>query len=229
MQAMTAPHLVPVPTLREAARWAPEQIVELAQAHADTRRQLDAMQLEFQAVKHQLEWFRRQLFGQKSEKRMLETPPAQLHLGELPLPESTPPAPRQAVAGHTRHPRSTDYTQGEDGSALFFDEARVPVETIAVPNPAIEGLLPDQYEVIGEKVSHRLAQRPGSYVILKYVRPVIKRRDTAVISCPPAPAGVIEGSRADVSFLVALLLDKFAWHLPLYRQHQRLADAGITG
>ena len=27
--------------------------------------------------------------------------------------------------------------------------------------------------LIGEKVSHRLAQRPGSYVILKYVRPVI--------------------------------------------------------
>lgn len=37
-----------------------------------------------------------------------------------------------------------------------------------------------------------------------------------------------EGSRADVSFLVGLLLDKFAWHLPLYRQHQRLFDAGIT-
>ena len=33
-------------------------------------------------------------------------------------------------------------------------------------------LTADQYEVIGEKVSHRLAQRPGSYVILKYVRPV---------------------------------------------------------
>ena len=25
-----------------------------------------------------------------------------------------------------------------------------------------------------------------------------------------------------------MLVDKFAWHLPLYRQHQRLLDAGIT-
>ena len=40
--------------------------------------------------------------------------------------------------------------------------------------------------MIGEKVSHRLAQRPGSYVILKYVRPVIKRRDTQTIHCPAA-------------------------------------------
>ena len=49
-----------------------------------------------------------------------------------------------------------------------------------------------------------------------------------MLHCPAAPAGVIDGSRADVSFLVGLLLDKFAWHLPLYRQHQRLLDAGIT-
>ena len=40
--------------------------------------------------------------------------------------------------------------------------------------------------------------------------------------------GVLEGSRADVSFIAGLLVDKFAYHLPLYRQHQRLADSGIT-
>ena len=224
---MTAPHLAPVPTLREAAQWAPERIVELASASAGTQRQLDAMRLELQAARHQLEWFRRQLFGQKSEKRPFEPNPAQMHLGELPIPETAPAVPGKTIAGHTRRPRSTDYTQGEDASALFFDDKRVPIEIIAVPNPELEGLGPDQYEVIGEKVSHRLAQRPGSYVILKYVRPVIKRRDTGTLHCPPAPVGVIEGSRADVSFLVGLLLDKFAWHLPLYRQQQRLADSGI--
>ncbi len=96
-----------------------------------------------------------------------------------------------------------------------------------MPNPEAEGLTPDAYEVIGEKVSHRLAQRPGSYVVLKYVRPLIKRRDTQVLSCPPAPVGVIDGSRADVSFIAGMMVDKFAYHLPLYRQHQRLRDAGF--
>jgi hypothetical protein len=33
---------------------------------------------------------------------------------------------------------------------------------------------------------------------------------------------------ADVSVLAGLLVDKFVYHLPLYRQHQRLKDAGIT-
>ena len=60
------------------------------------------------------------------------------------------------------------------------------------------------------------------------MRPVLKRRETQTIHCALAPAGIIEGSRADVSFLAGLLVDKFAWHLPLYRQHQRLEDAGIT-
>ena len=56
---------------------------------------------------------------------------------------------------------------------------------------------------------------------------MIKRRDTQALSCPAAPVGVIDGSRADVSFVVGMMLDKCAFHLPLYRQHQRLRDAGI--
>ncbi len=143
-----------------------------------------------------------------------------MHLGELPLPDAPPEAPGKRVAGHTRRTPRTDFAQDKHDAALFFDEARVPVETLTLANPELEGLSPDQYEVIGEKVSHRLAQRPGCYVILKYVRPLIKRRDTQTLHCPAAPAGVIDGCRADVSLLVGLLLDKFAWHLPLYRQHQ---------
>jgi transposase len=104
----------------------------------------------------------------------------------------------------------------------------VPVETIAVPNPEIAGLAPAAYEIIGERVTHRLAQRPGSYVVLKYVRQVVKRKDVGTLSCPPTPAGVLEGGRADVSFLAGLLVDQFLYHLPLYRQHQRLLGAGIA-
>jgi transposase len=33
---------------------------------------------------------------------------------------------------------------------------------------------------------------------------------------------------ADVSLLAGVLIDKFTHHLPLYRQHQRLRDSGIT-
>ena len=33
-------------------------------------------------LEHQLAWFKRQLFGAKSERRLLESPPGQMSLGE---------------------------------------------------------------------------------------------------------------------------------------------------
>lgn len=54
-----------------------------------------------------------------------------------------------------------------------------------------------------------------------------KRKDTQTLSCPPAPVGVLEGSRADVSLVAGVLTDKLQWHLPLYRQHQRMGEAGV--
>src|SRR6185312_12126974 len=89
---------------------------------------------------------------------------------------------------------------GEADSVPLFDETRVPVETIALPNPATAGVSADEYEIISQKGTYRLAQRPGSYVVLKYVRDVAKIKATQTIHCAPAPAGVLEGSRADVSF-----------------------------
>ena len=101
------------------------------------------------------------------------------------------------------------------------------MEVIQVADPAVEAIPETEREVIGEKVSHRLAQEPGSYKILKYVRQAVKRRDTGELLTPLAPANVLERTSVDVSFLAGMLIDKFRYHLPLHRQHQRLADSGI--
>lgn len=179
-------------------------------------------------LKRQLEWFRRQVFGQKSERLALLENAQQLPLGQALVPgQSAAPVKERVVAAHTRREPQRDAAANETESTPFFDEKRVPLETIELPDPQVKDLASAQYERIGEKVSYRLAQRPGSYVVLKYVRPVHKRLDTQKMSCPAAPSGVIEGSRADVSFIAGLLVEKFAYHLPLYRQHLRLRDCGI--
>ena len=43
-----------------------------------------------------------------------------------------------------------------------------------------------------------------------------------------APSGLFDRSFADVSLLAGMLIDKFVYHLPLHRQHQRMALNGIT-
>ena len=199
------------------------KLAELVQSQAQT---ITSLGEQIAALKHQLEWFKRQVFGHKSERFAPEPNPTQLHLGEvLPVPGTLPES-RKQVPAHTRRVPATDLAQAE--AVPFFDESRVPVETITVMDAAMKALAPHEFDVIGEKVSYRLAQRPGSYVVLKYVRPLIKRRDTQTLLCAPAPAGVLDGSRADVSFIAGLLVDKFLYHLPMYRQHQRLTDNGIT-
>jgi len=182
---------------------------------------------QIEALRAQLEWFKRQVFGQKSERYAPQPDAQQMHLGDLMPAVTAAPEAEQEVPAHKRRKPRSDFID-DATSVPFFDQARVPVVSIEVPNPEVQGLSPQQYEVVGEKVSHRLAQRPGAYVVLRYVRAVIKRRDTQTLHCPAAPVGVIEGSRADVSFVAGVMLDKFQWHLPLYRQHQRLIQAGFN-
>ena len=166
-----------VPDAAELARLDPERLARLLQSYAQT----------IDALRHQLDWFKRQLFGSKSERFMPEPDAHQMHLGEvLPVVPQQPEAGSQ-VPAHMRRKRRRDFSEDDGKGALFFDASKVPVQTIEVPNPEVNGLRADQYEVIGEKITHRLAQRPGSYVVLKYVRPVIKRLDSQRLYCPPAP------------------------------------------
>lgn len=209
-----------VPSLDEAATFSPRQVVDL----------VGSLSREVEALKHQLDWFKRQIFGQKSERRIIDGADGQMSLGEAITQDqfvSLPPPAEHPVAAHTRRPTTKKPDAGDD-SLPFFDDSRVPIEVIELTASEAAGLAPEDFEVIGHKDSYRLAQRPGSYVVLKYRRPVIKLKESQAIVCPAAPAGVIEGSRADVSFVAGLLIDKFAYHLPFYRQHQRLTDGGIT-
>ncbi len=210
-------------SLDKAAAFPPQQIVDLVRSQFTLRE-------EVKTLKHQLDWFKRQVFGQKSERRIIDGADGQMSLGDAinEQQSAAPPAPvEHHVAAHTRR-AVTKKPDSDDDSVPFFDETRVPIEVIELSAPEAQGLAPEAFEVIGHKDSYRLAQRPGSTVVLKYRRPVIKIKATQVIVCPSAPVGVIEGSRADVSFIAGLLIDKFAYHLPFYRQHQRLGDNGIT-
>jgi transposase len=104
------------------------------------------------ALEHQIEWFRRQYFGQKSERFAPEPDPNQLHLGErFPVPRA-PVEETKIIPAHLRRVRREE--GAERGEELkFFDESRVPVQTITLVHEDLKGLSPDQYDVIGEKVT----------------------------------------------------------------------------
>jgi hypothetical protein len=95
---MSSASATAVLNLEEAAALDPQQIVDLA------RSQL-ALRQEVEILKHQLDWFKRQLFGQKSERRIIDASHAQMSLGEAinAAQSATPPSPAERrVAAHTR-------------------------------------------------------------------------------------------------------------------------------
>lgn len=217
LSAMSMPHSQPI-------RTEPEQ----TSAQGPNKDQLIAsLQAQVAQLQHQLEWFKRQMFGRKSE-RLIPDNPHQLTLGEIGTDQNSPAAADAPTTQVPAHSRRGKRRRGEDGEAVpFFDPEQVPMREILVLPEGVSEADLDQYERVQDKVSYRLAQQPGSYVVLAYVRPVLKAKAQGTLSCAPAPAGVIEG-RYDVSFGAGLLVDKFVYHLPLYRQHQRLSHNGIT-
>ena len=131
-----------------------------------------------EALTQQLEWFKRELFGRKSEKRLVVDSPQQPLLKGLLDCESTSPSPEptETLTYTRRKPKQRgDDCVTEEG--LRFDES-VPVHTMELSAPQLDGPNAEDYEIIAYKTTRRLAQRPGSYVVLEYVRPVIKRKST---------------------------------------------------
>jgi transposase len=203
----------------QAATLNRKDIVGLLAAHQQLTDRVDTLTSRNSELKQQLDWLKNQMFGTKSERRIIDSDGRQLALGEW-KPQDAPGS-EITIAEHHRRSRKPPEYKAEE-SLIRFDES-VPVKEIRMPHPKLD----DDHEIIGERATFRLAQQPASYVVLKYIRAVVKRKDET-IECPPAPASVMGKSLADVSLLACMAIDKFRFHLPLYRQHQRMAAAGIN-
>ena len=202
----------------QAATLDRKEVVGLLAAHQQLAERVETLTSRNAELQHQLDWLKNQIFGSKSERRFVDSDGRQLALGEWKQRDA--PGSEITIAEHHRRSRKPPEYKAE-GSLLRFDES-VPVQEIRMPHPKLD----DDHEIIGERVTFRLAQQSASYVVLKYIRAVVKRKDEK-IECPPAPVSVMGKSLADVSLLACMAIDKFRFHLPLYRQHQRMAAAGI--
>lgn len=165
----------------------------------------------------QLDWFKRQLFGTKSEKRP-EINAEQAALFTAPIP-SDAPVPKVRVPAHDRKKHRSGQEVNDTG--LRFGP-EVPMREITLSCPELDGPHAADYEIIEFKESLKLARQPGSHVVLKFRRPVVRHKSQGRLITAAAPLGVLDHAQVDVSFIAGMLVDKFVYHLPLYRQHQRL-------
>lgn len=202
------------------------QCHQFSQALANSQQETAAFKQQFDEIKQQLEWFKRQIFGRKSEKQMIDQP-EQGHLFQRQAVDASAQTPSTTVKSHQRRSKQRADDAVQD-TGLRFDGS-VPVETIEILPKELLGKEADQFEIVGFDETHKLAMRPGSYVILRQrVAKVRKKVDQSFLPTPDVPGRVLERCVIDVSTLAGLMVEKACYHMPLYRQHQRMKDAGIT-
>jgi hypothetical protein len=118
MQTVSEPTL---PSLDEVARWSLQDTIDRL---AQDRREIVRLQRDLQSIQQQFDWLRRQVFGQKSERRVPEVPPEQMHLGEMlglgPAPAE--PAQEEEVPGYKRKRARCDFPAGS--AAEMYDSVQ---------------------------------------------------------------------------------------------------------
>jgi len=167
-------------------------------------------------LEEQLAWFKRQIFGKKSERITSILSSEQLDLEGFNLLQPAMPEAGKNIPAHVRRKPNRN---GQDKITLPPD---LPVETIFLDIPEELKTCPETGESlvqIGQEITHRLAHTPGSYFIKEIIRPkyAYPNREEKGILTADLPESILPKCRADNSLLADILTRKFADHLPLYR------------
>jgi transposase len=173
-------------------------------------------------LEHLLQQLRRMQFGRRSEK--LDADQLGLAFEDI----------EQALAGDEagedkRDPvgaRSRAEKRRADRGSLPAHLPRVHV-TIA-PEDTNCLCCRSPMHVIGEDAAERLDVIPAQYRVIVTHRPKYACRacEEGVVQVP-APERLIKGGLPTEAMVASVLVGKYAWHLPLYRQAQMLAAQGI--
>lgn len=182
---------------------------------------------ELAAMSHTLEQFKRLLFGPKSE-RIVETS------GETPdFPDLELPEPAKKAEGEITVPEhKRKHSDENKGKFTMNIPENLPVEIITIDIPESKKVDPvtgEKLVVIGYDESEKLAYRPGGYFRKIIRRPKHGKKNDPLFGIIQAlvPPSILEGSKFDPSFLAHIVTEKYAYHMPLNRQLEKLANLDI--
>ena len=167
-----------------------------------------------QVLQEQIDWFRRQIFGKRSEK--IITNESQLVFNELIHHEEKIPHQKQTIKSHERVKPIRD---GHDKVSLPPD---LPIERVVIDLPKEQKVCQETGNPlvqIGEEISRKLAHKPGSYYVKEIIRPKYAnpKKSEEGVKTADLPPSLLTRCQVDDSFLADLLVKKYADHLPLNR------------
>jgi len=173
-------------------------------------------------LRHLLQQLQRMQFGRRSEK----LDPDQLALAFEDI--------EQAIAAT----EAADDKKDSVGARARAEKRRASRGALPVDLPRVHvTIAPEDTDcpccrapmhVIGEDSSERLDVIPAQFRVIVTHRPKYACRacEQAVVQAP-APERLIKGGLPTEAMVASVLVGKYAWHLPLYRQAQMLAAQGL--
>jgi transposase len=183
------------------------------------RAEREKLQSLYEHVRHLLRKANDRTYGARSEK--LEKLPAdQLQLA---LEDLEAGIARKEAAEEKKQP-SLPRTRRKRGS-LSKHLPRIH-ETLA-PEQTSCSCCGGAMHVIGEETSERLDVVPAQYRVIVTHRPKLACRCCEKIVQEPAPEHLIKSGLPTEAMVASVLVAKFGWHLPLYRQEKMLGLQGI--
>lgn len=185
------------------------------------KEKLHTRDTEIERLTHIIAKLRRMQFGRSSEKLDRQIEQMELKLEEL-------QADRAAEAAVVGAPGSGASSQENKKPARRPLPAHLKRETYThVPQeqgcPHCRGKL----NYLGEDVSEVLDYVPGHFKVIRHVRPKYSCACCSHIVQAAAPSRPIERGLFAPGLIAQLLVAKYAYHLPLYRQAQMHANDGV--
>ena len=213
----------------------------MAKVNENQSRQIECQSRQIEELTNQVKeltatiaWFRRQMFGSKSEKRLvLDGQPSLFGDEESCNPE---PDETETVTGESEAVESQS-TGGKSRKPVKRPRQtweNLPVLETRIIEP--KGVDLSKYRKIGEEITYQVGFEPGKMYRVAIVRPKYGlidstepvERGQGVIIAPMPPLPINKGIPA-ASLLSEVLLQKYEYHMPFYRQIKQFAHLGMTG
>lgn len=176
--------------------------------------ELKSRDLLIEKLKHQLSGLRRHQFGARSES--LDQLELTLEAEEIALAAERSVVPRDPSPGEAkRKPRRRPLPD------------HLPRHEIVLPPPKACTACGGRLKPVGEDVTEELEYVPGRFVVNRIVRPRVACAGCESFHQVPLPSRPIERGRPGPGLLAHVLVNKYADHLPLYRQSQIFARENV--
>lgn len=205
-----------------------EQLLDsenLPQKEEDKNSIIAQLQNEIKHLTEQLEWLKKQMFGQKADRFSNLQNGQQLTFEGFnqidPVEKNT-----RKVAAHERVKRKPT------GADTITFPAGLPIVETIIDLSEEDKICPKTgapLVKIGEEITSKLGHRPASFFIhqiirFKYASPNLEE---AGVFIPDLPEGLLKRCEADESLLAEILVQKFSDHLPLTRQAEIMARLDV--